>query len=316
MIDTNLSIEENSCLLTNSPEFSRQQSSKILRVLSLNCCSLLSMDRRVMLDILLKTINPDIVCLTETWLNPIIGNQEVLISQSYSIQSQSDRKLGPHGGVLIAHRNTLSCKTEILRTNSDLICCCLYFFKEGTIVIITIYNPPADSKYRLNADLFCKTIQEIVRDVQEYQRSIESFTFFLNGDINFTHTDWLTLSSNFSYEEVVLNEFKKLNMSSLQSHASSLDIFFSNNINLCSEILEDKSFSDHKYLLAEISTEYAEQKELPKMKRLNIGKAVWDEFTINFNFPMSSFNSIDKIVDSFYDKLELASSIAIPLKTS
>ena len=269
-----------------------------------------------MLDILLKTINPDIVCLTETWLNPIIEKQKVLISQSYSIQSRSDRKLGPHGGVLIAHRNTLSFKVEVLRTNSDFICCCLYFFKEVTIVIITIYNPPADSKYRLTAYLFCKTIQEIVRDVQEYQRPIESFTFFLNGDINFTHTDWLTISSDCSCEEVVLNEFKNLNMSSLQSHASSLDIFLSNNINLCSEILEEKLFSDHKYLSAEISIEYAEQGALSKMNRLNIGKANWDEFTTNFNFPMSSFDSIDNIVDSLYHKLELASSIATALKTS
>ena len=38
------------------------------------------MDRQVMLDILLKAPNPDIVCLTETWLNPLIENQEVLIS--------------------------------------------------------------------------------------------------------------------------------------------------------------------------------------------------------------------------------------------
>ena len=38
------------------------------------------MDRQVMLDILLKTPNPDIVGLTETWLNPLIENQEVLIS--------------------------------------------------------------------------------------------------------------------------------------------------------------------------------------------------------------------------------------------
>ena len=104
-------------------------------------------------------------------------------------------------------------------------------------------------------------------------------------------------------------------MSSLQSQASSLDIFLSNNINLCSEILEEKSFSDHKYLLAEISIEYAEQEALPKMKRVNIGRANWDKFTINFNFPISSFDSIDSIADSFNHKLELASSIAIPLKT-
>ena len=78
---------------------------------------------------------------------------------------------------------------------------------------------------------------------------------------------------------------------------------------------QEKSFSDHKYLLAEISIEYADQEVLPKMKRLNIDRANWDEYTINFIFPLSSFDSIDNIVDSFYPKLELASSIAIPLKT-
>ena len=63
------------------------------------------------------------------------------------------------------------------------------------------YHPlysPVDSKFRPSADLFCKTIQEVVRDVQEYQRSIESFTFFLNGDFNFTHNDWLPLGSDCS----------------------------------------------------------------------------------------------------------------------
>ena len=78
----------------------------------------------------------------------------------------------------------------------------------------------------------------------------------------------------------------------------------------------EKSFSDHKYLLAEISIDYAEQEALPKLKRLYIGKANCDKITNNFNFPMSSFHSIINIFDSFYHKLELASSIAIPLKTS
>ena len=120
-----------------------------------------------MLVILLKIINPDIVCHTETWLNPIIENQEVLISKSYSIQSRSDRKLGPQGSVLIAHRNKLSCKMEVLRTNSDFICCCLYIFKKVTIVIITTYNPPADSNYKLSADLYCKTIQEMSKNIKD-----------------------------------------------------------------------------------------------------------------------------------------------------
>ena len=82
-------------------------------------------------------------------------------------------------------------------------------------------------------------------------------------------------------------------MSSLQSHASLLNIFLSNNTNLCSEKLEEKSFSDHKYLLAEISIEYAEQEVLPKMKRSNIVKANWGRIYDQFYFPMSSFDSIE-----------------------
>ena len=105
-------------------------------------------------------------------------------------------------------------------------------------------------------------------------------------------------------------------MLSLQSHSSSLDIFLSNNANLCSEILEEKSFSDHKYLLAEILIEYSELEVFPNIKRLIIGEANWDESTTNFSFPISSFDSIDNVVNSIYHKLELASSIAIPLKTS
>ena len=61
-------------------------------------------------------------------------------------------------------------------------------------------------------------------------------------------------------------------MSSLQCHASSLDIFLSNNANFFSEIIEENSFPDHIYLLAEIEIfraeiEYAEQEPLSKIKR-------------------------------------------------
>ena len=130
-----------------------------------------------MLAILLKTINPDIVCLTETWLNPINENQEVIISQSYSIQSRSDRKLGPHAGVLIAHRNT-SCQVEVLRTNSDFICCSLYFFSEVTIVIITISNPQLtaniDSVHICSAKPF-RRLSEMSKNIKDPLNPLLSF---------------------------------------------------------------------------------------------------------------------------------------------
>ena len=73
--------------------------------------------------------------------------------------------------------------------------------------------------------------------------------------------------------------------SSLQSYTRPLDIFLSINANLCSEILQENSFSDHNYLLAEISIEYAERDLWSKMKHFNFAKTNWYDFTINFNFP-------------------------------
>ena len=158
----------------------------------------------------------------------------------------------------------------------------------------------------------------IVRQMERLQRKslkwIQSNSHFTDKEYNDCVRSVNLLP--ITYQIVFFLDLVVLNRILTRKLASSLDIFLSNNANLCSEILEEKSFSDHKYLLAEISIEYAEQEPLPKMKRLNIGKANWNEFTINFNFPMSSFDSVDNIVDSFYHKLEVASSIAIPLKTS
>ena len=125
------------------------------------------------------------------------------------------------------------------------------------MVSITLYNPQltgsVDSVQMLQNDsIDCTRCPKKIKDPL-------TPSLFLSADINFTHTYWLSLSSNCSYGKAILKEFKNLNNSSLQSHASSLDIFLSNIGNFWGKILEETSFSEQKYWIAEISIEHAEQ---------------------------------------------------------
>ena len=72
----------------------------------------------------------------------------------------------------------MSCKIEVLRTISDFICCCLYIFKEVTIVIITIYNPQLnaniDSVQNCSAKLF-RRLSEMSKNIKDPLTPLLSF---------------------------------------------------------------------------------------------------------------------------------------------
>ena len=70
--------------------------------MSLNCRSILTIERKIKLDNLLRIHQPDIVALSETWLDKHIENTAVFCTDVYEVIHRSDRKTGPQGGVLIA----------------------------------------------------------------------------------------------------------------------------------------------------------------------------------------------------------------------
>ena len=73
----------------------------------MNCRSILTIDCRMNLDILLREHNIDILCLTETWLTDESRNSEIFLNRQYFAQSEKDRKVGTHGGTVIGHKTNL-----------------------------------------------------------------------------------------------------------------------------------------------------------------------------------------------------------------
>ena len=89
-------------LFHNNNEVQLWLFSNHLSVLFYNCQSLISIQRRLKLADYLNIHQPAIVCLTETWLSDCHFDVNFLPNCSYGIISQSMRKSGQHGGVLIA----------------------------------------------------------------------------------------------------------------------------------------------------------------------------------------------------------------------
>ena len=64
------------------------------------------------LEILLRKIDPDIICLTETWFDSNVDDCEIFPNTNHQLQKRTDRQTGAHDDVLIAHESNLVLEEE------------------------------------------------------------------------------------------------------------------------------------------------------------------------------------------------------------
>ena len=93
------------------------------------------------LDISLREHNIDKVCLTETWLSDEVRYSEIFLNRQYFEQSRKDRKVGTHGGTLIAHKTNL-CFNQAAEIESDFdfLSCSVYFLNNLVSIMITLHK--------------------------------------------------------------------------------------------------------------------------------------------------------------------------------
>ena len=103
-------------------------------------------------------------------------------------------KPSPHGGVLIAIRNTYY--SEITFANLPECCLqCTIRISGEDIVIRVFYSPPHGSPYRYSIDDFVNLIRETPKGKP----------VIICGDINFPDTNWETRTSTDSFEQAVID---------------------------------------------------------------------------------------------------------------
>ena len=157
----------------------------------MNCRSILTIDRRMNLDILLREHNIDILCLTETLLTDEVKNSEIFLNRQYFVQSRKNRKVGTHGGTLIAHKTNL-CFNQAAEneTDFDFLSCSADFLNDIVLIIITLYNPPQNSKYRVSDRDLRSSISIVLFKLESlFDSSTQKKLIIMNGDLNFSYAD-------------------------------------------------------------------------------------------------------------------------------
>ena len=139
----------------------------------------------------------DKFCLTATWLTDKVRISEIFLTRQFFVQSKNDRRVGAHGGFLIAHKTNL-CFTQAteIAIKFDFLSCSVYFLYNLVLMTITLYNPPQNSKNRVSdTDLRSSVRLVLFKLALLFDSSTQKELINMNGHVNFSHPDWNTLSS-------------------------------------------------------------------------------------------------------------------------
>ena len=177
----------------------------------------------------------------------------------------------------------------------------VYFLNDLVLIIITLYNPPQKSKYRVSdTELRCSINIVLYKLESLFDSSTQKKLITMNGDVNFPHTYWNRLSSRNKFEKNCLEEVDALNLCSILNSIFRPDIFLCIIREQCNLAIEANSFSDHKLFIAEISVRLTRKEQKPLFQKLNINKADWNFFISYFEIPEMSHRCPNDLLHCFY----------------
>ena len=186
---------------------------------------------------------------TETWLDENF-TQNIFPDDNYSIINRSDRYTGSHGGVLVLSRKCL--KVRKVSLNADFVCSGIY----NNVLIITIYNPPFTSDFRIKDIILTEKIDKTISKAK-------CDNVIICGDFNMPKIDWNSMTENttseyhFFLEMLTKNGYEQIIASPAHQPGNILDCVF---INYGSThfTIDENSFSDHYFVEFDIpKTQYS-----------------------------------------------------------
>ena len=123
---------------------------------------------------------------TKTWPDEKF-TQNIFPDDNFSIIYHSDRNIGSHGGVLILSRKCL--KVRKVSLNADFMCSVIY----NNVLIITIYNPPFTSDFRIKDITVTKNIDKTISIAK-------CDDIIICGDLNMPKIDWNSMTESTTSE--------------------------------------------------------------------------------------------------------------------
>ena len=203
----------------------KYNSSSNLNVVYFNANSIVN--KRDVLDALLKAKGPNLVFITETWLKPHYINSFVVDSTYYSIHRQ-DRVSGQGGGVAVIYPNTLAPRISVVECDSEacdgfnILAVDFYSSSHSVSRFILVYLPPADS-VKLGA------VQRLIAMLNKLQTKSD---LYLLGDFNLSKINWknsshrTTGAANKEFKNYLhIKNLTQLITEPTHMHGNTLDLF-------------------------------------------------------------------------------------------
>ena len=140
------------------------------------------------------TKNFDIICVTETWLNNTVFNNEILPT-SYTIYRKDRVNRG--GGVLVAIHNSIP--SQLCHTSNSIEIISVHLNIRPKLLLICLYIPPnCTSEYQ----------QETLHAISNIQDDVSTIIL---GDFNTPDINWLTLCAGSPFSRNLCNTLHHLN---------------------------------------------------------------------------------------------------------
>lgn len=236
-----------------------------IRLLNVNCCSLISNEKKRRMDQLLVTHKPDVVTATETHIDNEVSSASIFNEEYITTAPfRKDRRLG-EGGVLIALRNNTVGFQKDTSEDCELVWTKISHTK-GDVMIGCFYRQPSSGIEIL------EKLQESLTRIRG-KRSMSPH-IILAGDFNLPNIDWetLTVKQNPQYgKEIngkmieIATEFNLIQIVKEPTRGKNvLDLIFTTNPDLIEKTEIHPGMSDHDAVICDIKLKLEIDKKPPR----------------------------------------------------
>ena len=312
-----------------------------LTLLSTNCRSVVN--KCTELTIVAEEWQPDIICLTETWLDPNIAPNITRYDTFRRDRPPAENKSGTsargYGGVAILVRQnkfkSVAMRPDLARDGCEAVWVQLQPYPAAAepILLCCSYRPP--SAKPTDIARYCQTLEDVLITLR-----LSSSHVILTGDFNSKHTSWCsTDSTNTAGAELyrTLSPFGLHQLVNTCTYTSPsgvqacLDLVFSNRANLSSCVETDCPLgaSDHAIVycqfdipLPQFPREITSQAQEPNPMSFDlrhVTPAVWEAVNADLDsVPWNSLISsdVDSALSNLHSVLQTVLSKYVPLHSS
>ena len=271
--------------------------------------------------------------MTETWLTSNFSSSEIFLPRYTIIRAEctSNNSSSRHGGVLIGISSefnfTVHDLSQFPSTISESFLWVSIRIQDSERNICCLYNPPANSKYRIP--------QNELNDVFQYISNTKPYQpCYIVGDLNLPNMDWESLSSPDEYEDKIAQTFSFSNWTQLIDFPSvgknTLDVVITNSPEsvISLEISEafknhfastgNRYLSDHIPIMIDVSckNEYASKTSIVKAFSFCRGDySLLRNLMTETPFTPNCYSNIDVMVDEWYSWLLDLLQKSVPIRT-